>query len=449
MSYISDLGARDRILRARAALITSQPFYGCLALGLELVEDSTCETMATDGRRLFYAPAFVESLSEPELIGVLAHEVTHLAYLHHTRRGGRELPLWNEAADYAINRDLVAAGFTLPADVLLDSSFDGQGAESIYATLKGRRPQPQPQEQQEPEPAPQQDGTETGQGAPQTGADDSAPDDSGNGQSGASGQSGQNAGQSGEGGADGAADPGAGGNAPAGSDPGRCGGILDAAPDGASMAEAAAEMESRVRQAIAVAAAGAGELPGSLARILGALNEPRIAWRDVVARFVDDAAVKATCWNRPNKRFLDSPFFLPGSTVDSVRQLAVAVDTSGSIDDAVLAAFSSEVQGMLDSGKVESVHVVYCDSSVQGSAEYELGDAVELKPLGGGGTAFAPAFAHIAEHAPEAAAIVYLTDLDCSPSRFGDEPAAPVLWAVHGKLRSAPWGEVMPIDPYA
>ena len=416
--FVSELPAEARIKRARSALIIGQPFYGALALGLELKENSSVETMATDGASLFYAPSFVESLSEAELIGVLAHEVSHCAYLHHTRRGSRELALWNEAADYAINRDLIAAGFVLPSDALLDSEFDGANAESIYTTLHGRR------SQQQQTPSEPQDGQqdESGAGVPQDGQD-------------------------------GAGEPQDGQGAPSQAmpDPGRCGGIVDAAPDGASMAEAQADMESRVRQAIAVAAGqGQGEVPASLARMLGELNAPRVDWREALAQFIDNSTTRVTDWNRRNKRFLGSRFVLPATQADSVARVAVLVDTSSSIDESVLTAFASEVQAMLNSGRVESVHVVYCDNALQGTIDYELGDTVTLEPRGGGGTSFVPAFEHVAEHASDVAAVIYLTDLDCS--RWGVEPHCPVLWAAWGARRyqqAPPWGEVIQLDPHA
>jgi predicted metal-dependent peptidase len=106
---------------------------------------------------------------------------------------------------------------------------------------------------------------------------------------------------------------------------------------------------------------------------------------------------------------------------------------------------------MLASGRVESVVVVFCDAAVHGEVEFRPGDMVDMKAAkGGGGTAFAPAFRHIAESHADAAAIVYLTDLDpYGPEAWGDEPDAPVLWAVIGPLRAAPFGRVLPVDPNA
>ena len=103
-----------------------------------------------------YNAAFLASLTTAEQVGVLAHEVLHPALLHPYRRGSRDLRAWNEACDFAINAQLVAAGFTLPANVLLDPQFDGLSAEQIYAkrrstaaATEGRAENRRPEEQDE------------------------------------------------------------------------------------------------------------------------------------------------------------------------------------------------------------------------------------------------------------------------------------------------------------
>ena len=110
----------ERVRRARSQLVMGRhPFYGCLALGLKLeTSDGTrVGTMATDGKRL----------------GVIVHEVMHIAYCHPFRRGRRDHREWNVAGDFAINRDLLSQGFTLPGSRLYDPQFDGLSAEQIYA----------------------------------------------------------------------------------------------------------------------------------------------------------------------------------------------------------------------------------------------------------------------------------------------------------------------------
>ena len=112
-----------KLSRGRTQLLLNQPFFGTLCLRLKLVAMPSFPTMATDGRRLVYNPAFVDKLTPAELEGVLAHEVMHCALAHHCRRGERDAQLWNQAADYAVNPILIGNGITLPKDALIDPAF--------------------------------------------------------------------------------------------------------------------------------------------------------------------------------------------------------------------------------------------------------------------------------------------------------------------------------------
>jgi predicted metal-dependent peptidase len=124
-----------RLTKARTALLLDHPFFGSLLFRLKMQNDSGIETMATDGRTLFYNEDFVQGLSAAELVGVLAHEVMHPALQHHTRRRDRMPARWNMAADYAVNPLLLDAGLTLPADALLNNRFRNMSAERIYNLL--------------------------------------------------------------------------------------------------------------------------------------------------------------------------------------------------------------------------------------------------------------------------------------------------------------------------
>ena len=94
--------AESRILKARVRLLLSQPFFGNLLLYLEPVEKKgmAMPTLATDGDHLFYDPDFVMNLPMEHLIGVMVHEVGHIALRHLARRQGRNPMSWNVAADY-------------------------------------------------------------------------------------------------------------------------------------------------------------------------------------------------------------------------------------------------------------------------------------------------------------------------------------------------------------
>lgn len=126
----------ERLIKARVQLLLKEPFFGSLVLKLNLVETESIDTMATDGSVIKYNNAFIESLTDEEIKGVLCHEVLHCALGHVFRLGERNPHKFNKACDYAINPLLAwEYGYTLPKGGLLDKKYLGMGAEEIYAKL--------------------------------------------------------------------------------------------------------------------------------------------------------------------------------------------------------------------------------------------------------------------------------------------------------------------------
>lgn len=384
-----------RIMKARAHLMLTQPFFGCLAMHLKLVEDTTYDTLATDGDHLYYNPGYVEGISDAQLAGVVAHEVMHIAMDHITRRGHRKMGMWNKACDLAINGQ-VLAHFELPDEPHHDPDLDGLSAEEIYRGLSDNE-----------DDTPSPDGGQDQQGQ------DNRP----------------------------------------GADPSGCGAVLDAAPahDQAALDAVRQEMKTRVQQARMIARKKEGELSADTERLIDKMLEPQVDWRALFRDFIDARIVTDFSWMHPNRRLIDQGIYLPGIVPDGTTHVVLAVDTSGSIDEAALNAFSAEIKAAFEDGAVEKLTVVYADTDVKGHAVFEAGDDFALKPIGGGGTAFDNTFQWIEEHADDAVAVIYFTDLKCS--RFGKEPHCPTLWAVWGDSRefdklsgNTPFGEALAIS---
>lgn len=444
--------AMAAIVRGRSRLIFINPFWGTLACNLEAIITDAIPTMATDGTRLLANPNFTLGLSETEVMGVLVHEVSHCADMHHVRRGERDVYLWNIAGDLRVNWDEIAAGFKLPGRpatlkqfmagakniYLYDPDFAEMGTEEIYrhiAEAYAKRPQPpqgQPGQPGNGQPQPGGNGQPGPQGGPQN-----AP----NGPGGAGVAGGPQNAPTGTGGP-------ANGNPTFGQDPGGCGGVIDAAPahDPVKRAEAERDWQTKIRQAAAIARS-AGTLPGSIKRLIDELNNPRVDWRQAVRRFADQSAHKDYTWSRLNRRHLARGFVLPGLQSDRPAHVVWINDTSGSIGGDEIKQFGGELQAALDEGACDRITVIYADTEVQGEADtFEAGDRIVMRDDGGGGTSFRQPLAWVGEHCPDAAAIIYLTDACCSD--WGDEPACPVLWAVIGKeeharqyAARAPFGE--------
>lgn len=117
------------------------PFFGILALSLELKEDKSLPTIATDGRSLFYNADFVASLSKNDSLWILTHEALHCALKHLWRKNGRDHVRWNHACDYAIHSlmkqfaEETGTNMTMPEDALYNPVYDDKSAEEIYEML--------------------------------------------------------------------------------------------------------------------------------------------------------------------------------------------------------------------------------------------------------------------------------------------------------------------------
>jgi predicted metal-dependent peptidase len=136
MTVNQQLTPAQKLIKARNKLLLREPFFGVLALKLDVVEDRRPGTTCwTDGKRLGYGPEFINTITEAELRGVVAHEVMHCVYKHQTRRGERNPQKWNMAADYVINPELIDAGFELPEGGLLDDQYRNMSTDHVYNLL--------------------------------------------------------------------------------------------------------------------------------------------------------------------------------------------------------------------------------------------------------------------------------------------------------------------------
>ena len=130
----------DKLIKARMNLLFDQPFFGTLAMRLQMIENNNLAipTMGVDGVHLFYDANFVQTTSIKNLTTVIAHEVLHCALLHvgSIRMQHREPHRWNIAIDYAANALLVAEQFdVIAAKGLFDPEYNGLSAEHIYTLL--------------------------------------------------------------------------------------------------------------------------------------------------------------------------------------------------------------------------------------------------------------------------------------------------------------------------
>jgi predicted metal-dependent peptidase len=218
---------------------------------------------------------------------------------------------------------------------------------------------------------------------------------------------------------------------------------LDDCNDGgdtpAEKAQQEAEWKVRVAQA-AQAAKMMGKMSAGLERLVGEILKPKVDWRDVLRKFVEKCKTDQRTWSKFNRRFLAQGIYLPSVSGEAIGEIAFAVDCSGSITQDVVNQFAAEIHTVKEDGNPSKIHVVYFDSEVSHYECYGRDDDLDIKPHGGGGTAFSPVFKYFAEHDINPVACIFLTDLCCND--FGDQPDYPVLW-VSTDEGTAPFGEVV------
>ena len=415
----SDLRAIEtKLAAARTRLILDKPFLGALVLRLPMhaSDPDWCPTTATDARAFYFNPEYIGGLSLAQTQFMLAHEALHCALSHFARRQHRVKRKWDLACDYAINPLLIDDGLEAPPNALVMPPYKGMTAEEIYPLIEdddlsetldkhaydqesqegGSRSGMTEKDLEQPHPPSQ---SRSGEAAEDAGGDRSARSSESDGSGGPAGE-----------------------------------------PQPLTPHEQetlAVQWQQRLAGA-AQQAQQAGKLGGELARMIDHLLQPQLPWRMLLARYMTATARDDYSYARPSRRQGD--FILP-SLRSHQMDILVAVDTSGSIKDAEMEEFVSEVDAL--KGQVRArVTLLPCDAALCEGAPFRFEPWEQLtlprEIGGGGGTSFRPVFQWVAREGVQPDLMVYFTDAQ------GDfpavEPPYPVIWLVKGR-GSVPWGQ--------
>jgi Uncharacterized protein conserved in bacteria len=202
------------------------------------------------------------------------------------------------------------------------------------------------------------------------------------------------------------------------------------------------------RCALASAAEAArmmGRLPAFIERAVNDVLQPRIPWTEKLGRCVKEGTARTKRnLSLPSRRPSPSPFIM-GRDVSLGHDVAVAIDTSGSVSQEALKRAVAEAAGVLRATG-NSLRFLSCDASV---ACFEtVRSPRDFQLLGGGGTDFAPVFEALKRRPPRV--LVYFTDLG------GSFPPVPpkyqVIWAVYETAihcAKPPFGTVIHVPVHA
>ena len=190
-----------------------------------------------------------------------------------------------------------------------------------------------------------------------------------------------------------------------------------------------------------------GLLPAFAERILKELKKTQTDWRTILNDFIQEEVVDYS-FAPPDRRFDDSPFFLPdfNGKEDRVEDILFMIDTSGSMSDDMIAAAYSEVKGAIDqfNGKLKGWLGFFDAAIIKPQPFSDENEFKIIKPAGGGGTDFQIIFEYVFHHMSDKlpASIIILSD---GYAPFPLEKLAggiPVLWLLNNEEVNPPWGKV-------
>ena len=134
---------------------------------------------------------------------------------------------------------------------------------------------------------------------------------------------------------------------------------------------------------------------------------------------------------------------MPGSKPDTMIDIAVMLDASGSIGETMLRDFLSEIQGIMDSFPAFKIHVVTFDTETYNPQQYDsdnLDTICDYEVKGGGGTDFTCIFKYLKDEEIIPRRLIVFTD-GYPFGSWGDENYCDTTWILHGTTSIVPpWG---------
>ena len=185
-----------------------------------------------------------------------------------------------------------------------------------------------------------------------------------------------------------------------------------------------------------------GEIPGEISRMIDNLINPKLDWRQLLSRYLSDRTNTDYSWRRPNKRYMPN-HYLPSLYSETIGNVVIAIDTSGSVTDEEIKELLTEVESIRETYHPKTLTIIDCDYKIH--AVHEINDYTDILSLpftGGGGTAIEPVINYCNTNPP--AVLIYFTDLYADD--ITEEVPYDILWVCNSQHPPAQVGETIYIN---
>ena len=381
----------DRVIVARIGLLLRHPFFGNMATRLRVQNcDDWCPTAATDGRNLYYNTQFFNALSNKEIEFVIAHEILHCIFDHLERREDRVPMLFNIACDYIVNNTLVRDKIgDIPKLVpcFQDFKYLDWTSEEVYDDLE------QKYDEEELE--------QLGQLL------DEHVDWEGEGEKDADGN--------------------------------------EKRPSYTKEELRKIRDEIKENMISSAQAAGAGNVPGEVQRMIKDLTEPKMNWRELIRQQIQSTVKSDFTMSRPNRKGWHTGAILPGMNFQDTIDICISLDMSGSIGNSQAKDFLSEIKGIMEEFKDYNIKVWCFDTQVYNEQDFSADNGEDLSTYeiyGGGGTDFMANWEYMKENDIQPKKFIMFTD-GYPWDSWGDDSYCDTVFVIHShndKNLQAPFG---------
>ena len=184
-----------------------------------------------------------------------------------------------------------------------------------------------------------------------------------------------------------------------------------------------------------------GTVPGEIESqiILEVVVPPKFDWKGFIRRFtgISTRVFTKKIRRKENRRFSDNP----GLKIKMKQHMLLAIDTSGSVSDDELKEFMNDIHHIYKTGV--DITIVQCDTEIRSIAPYK--GKFELGILGRGGTYFDPVLQYFNENLKNFTSLVYFTDGEAHASI---KPRGNVLWVIseRSSLNTSLPGKVIKLE---
>jgi len=396
----------EKIEKAKARLMLDHPYFGTIASALKLEKNNELLTFSSDGETMRYNSEYIEKLSPSEVEFIMANGAMHSVLKHQHRSSGRTNWLWQTATDYVVNGMLVKNGMQPPVYANYEEKFDGMYAEEVYELLRAEMNSDEElaSDEQQTEQIEEVDDVHAENLTMQK--ESVASDDA------KETQLDENATETEK---------------------------RDLRPP--DIEELSEELKEHFEQ-IFQKLKRQGNLPKDLQIVVPEYLSHKMDWREMLYGYIASYAKSTYSFVPPNMKYLYRGIYLPSLSSDLLR-IVVAIDTSGSIDEALLAEFLGEINSIMQSYPNYEIDVITADAKVQSHKVFLPGESLDYEVSGGGGTDFRPVFEYIDAYINYPTLLLYFTDgMGTFPE---SEPAYDVMW-VMPEAMDVPFGEVMVLE---